>query len=300
MKERLNNKVLPVNKSMGVSTYDCIRLFKKVACIRKVGHAGTLDPQATGLILLLTGEATKLSNYLMDLPKRYVADVKLGESTDTQDADGRVLKKGDWTSISNDDVRTVIEGFIGKRMQIPPMYSALKHRGIPLYTLARRGRKVDREPREVEAYEIKLVECNLPVFRIDVFCSRGLYLRVLAEEIGESLGVPAHLSSLIRTNIGHFDLESATPDTALRSLCDLDSPGYSLSEAMRHLPAVHLSGRQARELKYGVAPGMDYPLPRPGSLVRLVRPDGGLGAIGEVGVASSLKIRRVFQDLGAA
>ncbi|UCF04816.1 MAG: tRNA pseudouridine(55) synthase TruB [bacterium] len=301
---KLNNKVLPVNKSVGVSTYDCIRKFKRVARIRKVGHSGSLDPIARGLILLLTGEATKLSNYLMDLSKRYVADIIMGEATDTQDTSGRVLKTGPWGHISEDQVREVLPRFVGSRMQTPPMFSALKHHGTPLYTLARRGQEIDRRPRKVETYELELVAFDPPVFRISVFCSRGLYVRMLAEEIGEALHVPTHLYGLVRTNIGHFDLETAVSDDEFGSLLAEEEPGYTLSEAVRHLPEVPLSLDQAKRLETGIAPKLTtysgVSLPPQGSVVRMVDPGGKLGAIGEVGAAGYIKIRRVFRDIGVS
>ncbi len=291
------SRVLPVNKSIGVSTYDCIRRFKKVISVDKIGHAGTLDPQAAGLILLLTGEATKLSNYLMDLPKRYVADIKVGEATDTQDASGKVLRTGDWNHVSRRTVESALKKFTGRRMQTPPMFSALKHRGTPLYLLARRGQKIDRKPREVETYEIKLVSLDLPVFRIEVFCSRGLYIRVLAEEIGEALGVPAHLYSLVRTSIGHFSLDSAVPDDDLGSFATMDEPGFTLSEALKHMPTVTITDSQAAGLEHGITPNPAGPVPPMGSLVRLVRPDGDLGAIGEIGPGNVMRLKRVFRNV---
>jgi tRNA pseudouridine55 synthase len=295
---RLNNRVIPVHKSSGVTTYDCIRMFKGRFPIRKVGHAGTLDPQATGLILLLTGEATKLSNYLMDLPKRYTADIVIGEATDTQDASGAVVRTGDWSGITEEHVRSVLPGFVGMRTQVPPMYSALKHKGTPLYMLARKGQHVEREPREIETYAIELVHCDLPVFRVDVHCSRGLYVRVLAEEIGEALGVPAHLKNLVRTQIGHFNLDTAVGDDDFETLTETGEPGYSLSEALGHLQAVTLTMSQAHELTFGIVPRVRDALPPRGSFVRLIKPDGGLAAIGEVGAARMLKIRRVFGAVG--
>lgn len=291
----LHNRVLPISKSSGLSTYDCIRRFRKVVSSPKVGHSGTLDPQARGLVLLLTGEATKLSNFLMDLPKRYIADIKLGEATDTNDATGAVVEEGDWGSITQREIADVLPRFTGKRTQVPPMYSALKHEGKPLYMLARMGRRVERTPREVETYEITLSRCELPVFRVEVFCSRGLYVRVLAEEIGQALSVPAHLHSLVRTQIGHFTIEEAVPDDAFDRL-DAES-GYSLAEALRHLPALEISEHQARDLLHGMVPRPRGVLPTAGSTVRLLRPDGGLGAICDVGPGGILKIRRVFKDI---
>ena len=302
--DKLMDRVLPVNKSAGVSTYDTIRSFKRLFKVKKIGHAGTLDPPAMGLVLLLTGEATKLSNYLMDLPKTYVADITLGEKTDTQDATGKIVESADWSHVTSERIEQVLPTLLGKREQIPPMYSALKHKGTPLYVLARQGRQVEREPREVEMYKIDLIDVMLPLFRIEVHCSRGLYLRVLAEEIGAELGVPSHLGSLVRTRIGHFDIESATADAELRSLVEQEEPGYSLSDALEHMPAIDLTPGQAAGLSNGIAPKVPpseiRSLPPAGSLVRLVRDKGRLGAIGEVMPAGFVQIRRVFKDSGGA
>ena len=297
---KLNHRVIPVNKTRGISTYDCIRRFKRIVHCDKIGHAGSLDPQAIGLVLILTGEATKLSNYLMDLPKRYAAEIELGEATDTQDESGKVLRTGTWEHVTEEAVRSVFPRFLGKRLQTPPMYSALKHRGTPLYLLARRGESIDRNPREVETYEINLMECRLPVISIEVYCSRGLYIRVLAEEIGDALGVPAHLGTLMRTQIGHFGLDDAVADDAFATLLDDGERGFSLTEAVRHFPALRLSDEQSRGLAKGAAPriipGARGVLPPAGSLVRLERSDGALGAIAEMGAAGFLQLRRVFRE----
>ena len=298
---KLIDRVIPVDKSAGASTYDTIRSFKKLYKVSKIGHAGTLDPPATGLILLLTGEATKLSNYLMDLPKVYVAKIELGGRTDTQDATGETLETGDWAHVTESDVRAALSRFLGKREQIPPMYSALKHKGTPLYMLARKGQNVDREPREIETYGIDLLDFHPPHFTIEVHCSRGLYLRVLAEEIGEALGVPSHLQTLARKSIGHFDVESAVPDTELASLLEMDEPGCSLSDALRHLPAVNLNRNQAAALMNGVPPriasGMPGTAAPEGNLVRLLLEDGRLGAIGIATPGGFVQIRRVFREM---
>jgi len=301
MAEKLIDRVLPVHKSAGVSTYDTIRGFKKLYKVNKIGHAGTLDPPATGLILLLTGEATKLSNYLMDLPKIYIAKIELGGKTDTQDATGETLETGDWDHVTESDIRSVLSSFLGKREQVPPMYSALKHKGTPLYMLARKGQNIEREPREIETYKIELLEFYPPHFTIEVHCSRGLYLRVLAEEIGNALDVPSHLQALVRTNIGHFDIDSAVPDSDLASFHEMEEPGWSLSDALHHMPALNLNRSQAAGLMNGVAPrvasGMLESIPSAGSLVRLLHEDGRLGAIGIVTPGGFIHIRRVFREM---
>ncbi len=300
---KLADRVIPVGKSAGNSTYDCVRGFKRLVRVDKIGHAGSLDPEARGLILILTGEATKLSNYLMDLPKRYVADVKLGEATDSQDASGAVTRTGSWAHVTEQMARDAARRFLGKRLQTPPMYSALKHKGQPLYLLARRGERIERIPREVETYEISLAAFEPPLVRLEVFCSRGLYLRVLAEEIGDALGVPAHLANLVRLRIGHFSLEDAVPDDGFERLLEMESPGFSMSDALRHFPAVALSAQQSRGLDRGMAPRLPPvptgSLPPAGSFVRLERPDGRLGAIAEVGPAGLIHLRRVFRGADA-
>ncbi|MBN2070659.1 MAG: tRNA pseudouridine(55) synthase TruB [Candidatus Krumholzibacteriota bacterium] len=294
MTEKMENLVIPVNKSAGLSTYDVIRRFKKTIKPTRVGHSGTLDPAATGLVLLLTGAATKLSGYLMDLPKSYVADIMLGISTDTQDGEGKVVRSADVGHITPDHIEDVLKQFIGRRMQTPPMYSALKHEGLPLYVYARRGQDVERLPREVDTYDISLVKCSLPEFTIEIHCSRGMYVRTLAEEIGDALSVPAYLSGLVRTGIGHFNLESSIADSDFENLEGMENPGYSLSDALSHLQSVTLSRKQARELEDGIAPSVTGTLPATGTCVRLIRDEGSLGAIAEVGPAGIIILRKVF------
>ncbi len=300
MKDRFDNLVIPVDKSTGLSTYDVIRRFRKTVRVDKVGHSGTLDPLATGLVLILTGAATKLSNYLMELPKRYIADVRLGEATDTQDSTGTVVRSGGWDGVGEEQIRAMLPGFTGRRMQVPPMYSALKHKGTPLYALARKGQEIDRAPREVDTHEIELLGCDLPIFRIMVRCSRGMYVRVLAEEMGDALGVPACLHSLVRTEVGHFNLDSALKDTDFAALAEREKPGYSLSEALGHFPAVELTAVQARGLENGIAPRIRESCPQSGVYVRLLRPDGELGAIAETGAAGILHLKKVFNVAAAS
>ncbi|MCK4538753.1 MAG: tRNA pseudouridine(55) synthase TruB [Candidatus Krumholzibacteria bacterium] len=291
---RFNNRVIAVNKSAGLSTFDVIRKFRKIIRVKKIGHSGTLDPLATGLVLLLTGAATKLSGYLIELPKKYIADIKLGEATDTQDAEGAVIRAGDWENTKEENITAALAGLTGLRKQTPPMFSALKHRGIPLYALAREGKEVDREPRDVNTYSLRLVECDLPVFRIEIHCSRGMYVRVLAEEIGDALGVPAHLHRLVRTEIGHFNLDDAIDDGSFEQLLEMEKPGTGLSEALRHLPLVELDDAQKKGLMNGVAPRIASGLPAAGSLVRLILPGGRLGAIAEAEPAGLVQLKKVF------
>jgi tRNA pseudouridine55 synthase len=296
MDDRLNNLVIPVDKSRGLSTYDVIRRFRKAVRLKKVGHSGTLDPLATGLVLLLTGEATKLSSYLMELPKTYLADIELGTATDTNDAEGRVVETGDWSAVTEEAIREILPSFLGRREQVPPMYSALKHKGVPLYTMARRGESVDREPREVETYSLDLVSCELPVFRVEVSCSRGMYVRVLAEELGAKLGVPAHLKGLVRTKIGGFEAEGAVSDGDFGSITEMEKPGYPMAEALEHLRPVELDEREAAAVRNGASPTLDGQTARAGEILRLLDSEGRLVAVAEAGPAGMTRLRRVFAE----
>ena len=295
LRKKFNHRVIPVNKEKGITTFDSIRKFKKIVGLNKVGHAGSLDPIATGLVLILTGVATKLSGYLMDLPKVYVADVRLGEATDTQDASGEVIRKGDWEGITEEDISAILPEFTGTRMQMPPMYSALKHGGKPLYKLARRGKEVEREPREVNTESIELISAELPMFRLRVKCSRGLYLRTLSEEIGERLGVPSHMTGLTRVSIGHFNIEQAISSGSFSELREGADPGMEPAEALSHLRAVRMTPSQSSALLDGKAPTVpaDSEFSR-GELIRFLRPDGALGGIGEIGPGRIATIRRVL------
>ncbi|HSG29219.1 MAG TPA: hypothetical protein VLA34_12120, partial [Candidatus Krumholzibacterium sp.] len=204
------------------------------------------------------------------------------------------VRTGEWEHITREDIVGVLPGFTGTRMQVPPMYSALKHKGKPLYKLAREGREVEREPREVVTYGIELTGCELPFFTVEVHCSRGMYVRVLAEELGEALGTPAHLYSLVRTEIGHFSLDSALSDDRFDELVDMEVPGYTMADALQHLPPVTLDRSQARNLMNGIAPRVPGRTASRGGLVRLLLPDGRLGAVAEVKAAGMIGLRKVF------
>jgi tRNA pseudouridine55 synthase len=293
-KEEFLDRVIPVRKSKGHTTYECVRRVRKLTGDIKVGHAGTLDPIAEGLVLILTGDATKLSDYLMDLPKTYVAEIKLGESTDTKDSTGTVMEKADWRLVTEEMIRQILPEFIGEREQVPPMFSAVKHRGTPLYILARRGEKVGRNPRRVQVYDIELLSCSLPFIQLKVKCSRGFYIRVLAENIGRSIGVPSHMWSLVREEIGHFNLEGALPDNSLESFFKGVELGYSMVEATEFMPTCYMTTEETSRLNNGIPPNTGNNAFGEGDLVRLIRYDGSLGGIGIVDGEGCLRLKRVF------
>ncbi len=289
-----SHRVLPVSKSSGQTTYQYVRRIGKLTGIEKIGHAGTLDPVAEGLILILTGEATKLSGYLMDLPKTYRTTIKFGESTDTKDSTGRVLNRGDWSKLEEEKIRSSLARMVGEREQVPPMYSALKHRGTPLYVLARRGERIEREPRRVVVYRIECLECRLPEVELRIKCSRGFYVRVFAENVGKAMGVPSHMNGLVREEIGHFSLENSFDDDSLESIPEQKEPGCSMADALRHLPAYHMIARQADKLNHGIPPQPYHIDLDEGELVRLLRDDGWLGGIAVMNGEGGLSIKRVF------
>ncbi len=201
--------ILVVNKPAGMTSHDVVDIVRKKFRIKKVGHAGTLDPMATGVLIVLIGRATKLSINFMRGDKEYIARVFLGRSTDTQDSTGRILEQKELDGIDLDFVKRKLASFLGERQQIPPMVSAKKYKGKRLYELARKGISVSRMPCIIKICELELLEFSLPELIIRVRCSKGTYIRTLCEEIGKALGYPAHMSGLLRTGSGRFSLKEA-------------------------------------------------------------------------------------------
>lgn len=199
--------ILPVKKPAGFTSFDVIGKLRGVTKTRKIGHSGTLDPMATGVLPLFFGGATKCCDILPNEDKRYAADIKFGIVTDTQDTTGRVLKEYE-SHVSKEEFAAVAAGFIGKQMQLPPMYSAVKVNGRPLYDLAREGKTVERAQKEIEVYDIVLVEFDehAQTARIEVSCGKGTFIRTLINDMGEKLGCGASMSALERTMAAGFDI----------------------------------------------------------------------------------------------
>ncbi len=200
--------ILNINKPEGKSSFYVV---KKVRYLTKtkVGHSGTLDPFATGVLLICTGKATKKSSELMNLPKWYVGEIELGKTTDTEDVTGEIIAENSVPELSTDEINEILQKFVGEIEQIPPMFSAKKVGGKRLYRLARKGIEVERKPHRVHIYNIKLLEFSSPVLKIEVNCSKGTYIRSLARDIGEVIGCGAHLKSLVRTRIGPYSLDDS-------------------------------------------------------------------------------------------
>ena len=201
--------VLLVDKAEGMTSHDVVALLRRKLEIKKVGHCGTLDPIATGLLLLTIGRGTKVQDLLMSEDKQYAGTLVLGVVTDTQDRQGKVIEQRPVPPLGENDIRAAFEKFRGDLYQLPPMVSAKKHGGVPLYKLARQGKVVEREPRLVHVYRYGIDRIALPEIDFSVVCSKGFYVRTYAHDIGEVLGCGAHLHSLRRTKSGRFDLAKA-------------------------------------------------------------------------------------------
>ena len=203
------NGILNVNKPWGKTSYSLVAMVKRLTGERRVGHAGTLDPAATGVLPICLGQGTRVIEFLLDATKSYQAEVELGVATDTYDACGRIIQRGDASDISQDQLESALSSFRGLIQQIPPMYSAVKYHGKPLYELARAGITVERSSRLAKIHSLELLDWQPPLATIAVVCGKGTYIRCLAHDLGQALGCGAYLKSLIRLRCGPFDVRNA-------------------------------------------------------------------------------------------
>ena len=205
--------ILNINKPAGKTSYSIVAMVKRLTGEKHVGHAGTLDPMATGVLPVCLGQATRLVEYLMDTTKTYRAEIELGVSTDSFDREGTVTKRGDASGITRKQLETALNSFRGVITQIPPMYSAVKHQGKPLYELARAGIDVERKSRTAKIYSLELTSWENPILNIEVTCGKGTYIRSLANDLGQLLDCGAMLRNLERSRCGIFDInEAVTPE----------------------------------------------------------------------------------------
>jgi tRNA pseudouridine55 synthase len=281
--------VLNLDKPRGMSSHQAVTRVKRFFRVSRAGHAGTLDPMATGVLLVCMGEATKLSRFLMELEKEYVAVMKFGERTDTYDAEGRVTERVDTPPFRREDVEDVLLSFRGEVVQVPPVYSAIKRDGIPLYKLARKGEAAKAPPRRVLIRDLRIERYGFPFLGIRVICSRGTYVRSLVDDIGRALGSAAHMTELERTRVGPFRVEQAA---SLERLADAGSAMASPAEALHHLPEVRLAAGDYRKAEDGrPVEAAPYGTFRPHEHLRLCGPDGRLLAVGRA-VDGMLRVER--------
>ena len=225
--------VLLVDKAEGMTSHDVVALVRRKLDIKKVGHCGTLDPIATGLLLLTLGRGTKIQDLLMSEDKEYAGTLTLGTSTTTQDRQGEVVEERPVPALTENDVRAAFDKFRGDFYQMPPMVSAIKHGGVPLYKLARQGKVVEREPRLVHVYRYSVDRIAPPEIDFSVLCSKGFYVRTYVHDIGEALGCGAHLKSLRRSKSGRFNVDQAITVDQIKT-----APREEILSRMLTLPEV--------------------------------------------------------------
>jgi tRNA pseudouridine55 synthase len=296
--------VLLVDKPGGITSHDVVANIRRITGIRKIGHTGTLDPMATGLVLVCLGKATRIAEYLVGQDKTYIADIVLGVSTDTQDSTGETLSTGDASGVDEQAFKDACGAFVGAVKQVPPMVSALKRDGKPLYWYARKGQVLEREAREVTIKAIDVlsfVPGERAEARISVTCSSGTYIRTLCSDIGDRLGCGGMMSSLRRTRIGQFSVDSALELDCLRELANSGAIGeslVSLNDALTFVPTVLVGDGASARLCNGLTV-----LAEPGyiaeSTVRAVDGAGNLLAIASAhcdGDGCWLAPRKVLAD----
>ena len=292
------NGFFVIDKPGGVTSHDIVAMVRRAIGQKKVGHTGTLDPFATGVLPVAVGEGTKTIQFLDESEKEYRAVLRLGIATDTQDLTGEVISERTWSHLEAGDLERLVPQFIGTLQQLPPMFSALKRDGVPLYKLARKGIEVERETREVEIHSLSFDWIRLPEACFTVRCSRGTYVRTLACDMGEALGCGAHLLELRRTRSGLFREEEALSIETLAASIRQQELLFPLDRALSHLRALSLTEAGGKKVLNGVTPlESDYqPLAEPlvpGEQVRLYLGDR-FAAVAEYDKLKGLRLSRVF------
>ncbi|HDR1512411.1 TPA: tRNA pseudouridine(55) synthase TruB [Pasteurella multocida] len=256
--------VFLLDKPQGMSSNDIMQKVKRVFQANKAGHTGALDPLATGMLPVCLGEATKFSQFLLDADKRYQVTAKLGERTDTSDAEGQVVETRD-VQVDVQDILAALPHFRGNLMQVPTMFSALKHQGKPLYEYARAGITVEREARPITIFDLQFIAYDAPYLTLEVHCSKGTYIRTLVDDLGEYLGCGAHVTVLRRTAVANYPVEAMMDwDTlqvlaAQQDLALLDQHLLPTDSAVSALPALHLNQEQSKAISFGQRVKFDNP-----------------------------------------
>ena len=245
--------IILLDKRLGVSSNRALQEVKRLFNANKAGHTGSLDPLATGLLPLCFGEATKVSAMMLDDNKRYQVVVKLGIMTDTGDSEGKIIEEKPVPDLAQDEIDICLQSFVGEIEQIPPMYSALKHNGRKLYELAREGKTIERKARRITIFELEMLDKTADSLTLDVWCSKGTYIRSLAEDIGHKLGCGGTVIALRRTQAGRFNIEDAL---TIEQLQNMDKDGLmstlvNVDKPLDNIPLIELSSRQAVLIKQG-------------------------------------------------
>ncbi len=295
--EKFNiNGVILLDKDINKSSNKALQEVKRLFLAKKAGHTGSLDPNATGLLPICFGQATKLAQFLLDADKRYVLTAQLGASTNTFDIDGEITQTAGFNNITNKDVLTVIKKYIGEIKQIPPMFSALKNKGQPLYKLARKGIKVARKPRNIKIYAINFLNLNNGILKLDVLCSKGTYIRSLVNDIGEELGCYAYVKNLRRTQIAQFKINNSYSFDKLQAiknnnhLLDILIP---LEDMLPNLDSFYLDKENSQKIMFG----QTIEIKNNNNIsdnVRLFNNDKKFIAIGSIKDANHIAPKRLF------
>ncbi len=248
------NGILNIDKPLGKTSFSIVALVKRLTGEKHAGHAGTLDPQARGVLPICLGQATRLVEYLMDTYKSYRAEIEFGVVTDTYDSEGKVIQRSDASGITLERLETALNSFRGVITQLPPMYSAVKHKGKPLYALARAGIEVERKSRTALIQSLELKDWQPPVATIEVVCGKGTYIRSLAHDLGQEVGCGASLKSLIRLRCGVFDIDSAISIENFEEACKngyWESLLYPMDSILTNMGAVIINEEKAQSIRNG-------------------------------------------------
>jgi tRNA pseudouridine55 synthase len=298
-KGRPINGIIVIDKPTGRSSNHVLQQVKRLFNAQKAGHTGSLDPLATGLLPVCLGDATRISSYLLDADKSYRVECQLGVVTDSGDSDGNVIAESPVPEIEQVQIETIIEGFVGEQDQVPPMYSALKHQGQPLYKLARQGIEIERKARRVTIYDIKLVSLTSDTLCFDVSCSKGTYIRSLIEDIGQQIGCGAHVTMLRRTSVaGYNESQSITIDDLVtlseQGLDSLDELLLPPEQALADWPKLSLTAEQTEAVLHGQQ--LSLALEQVGQLLCLFNEQQQFIGIAEVIEGGVLAPKRIFQS----
>jgi len=244
------NGILIINKPKGYTSHDIVNVLRKELNTKKIGHTGTLDPNATGVLPILIGQATKISKYLIEHDKTYIAELKLGEKSSTGDPEGEIVERKNIPNITEKQIENVLKSFIGRQEQIPPIYSSIKINGKKAYEYARKGETVEISPREIEIMNISLIKFEKDTITFEVKCSKGTYIRVLCEDIAKKLGTVGLMSNLIRTEVNNFNIENAYTLEDIKNKKDITLT--SIEDVFKTKPYINLDNRKTELFLNGV------------------------------------------------
>jgi tRNA pseudouridine55 synthase len=296
--------IVVVDKPSGASSNHILQQVRRLFDAKKAGHTGSLDPLASGVLPVCLGEATKLSSFLLEADKSYDVTCQLGATTDSGDADGQILEYIDVPEFDQATLQQVVETFVGEQDQVPPMFSALKHQGQPLYKLARQGIEVERKSRRIQIYNISILDVGKDYFTLSVRCSKGTYIRTLVEDISHALGTAGYVTMLRRTSVAGYTLQDAVTPEALENLANNAAPSIDNQlrppeEALEDWPSVHLNTSQSDDMRYGrsviVAEQSDTC-----ANVRLFNDSDAFIGIGEMTAEGVVKPKRLFAHFVSA